>query len=89
MAQRLAFEERATIEAMTNEGFSAGRSPWQRPTNEQTNGLLRRWLRTGTDLIVGRVRLAVIGDWLNKMPRNLHGWESSHSVYTALSRVDR
>ena len=69
--------------------FCEPRSPWQRPTNEQTNGLLRRWLRKGTDINVGQVRLAVIEDWLNTMPRKLHGWESSHSVYTALTCVHR
>ena len=65
--------------------FCEPRSPWQRPTNEQTNGLLRRWLPKGTDLNVGQVRLAIIEDRLNTTPRKLHGWESSHSVYTALN----
>ena len=69
--------------------FCEPRSPWQRPTNEQTNGLLRRWLPKSTDLNIGQVRLAVIEDWLNTMPRKLHNWESSHSVYTALTCVHR
>ena len=69
--------------------FCDPRSPWQRPTNEQTNGLLRRWLPKGTDLNVGAVRLAVIEDRLNTMPRKLHDWDSAHSVYTALCRNDR
>ena len=69
--------------------FCEPRSPWQRPTNEQTNGLLRRWLPKGTDLIIGAVRLAIIEDRLNTMPRKLHDWDSAHSVYTALCRNDR
>ncbi len=31
--------------------------PRQRPTNEQTNGLLRRWLPKGSNLNIGQVRL--------------------------------
>ena len=69
--------------------FCDPRSPWQRPTNEQTIGLLRRWLPKGTDLNIGSVRLAIIEDLLNTMPRKLHDWHSAHSVYAALSRNHR
>lgn len=69
--------------------FCDPHSPWQRPTNEHTNGLLRRWLPKGTDLDIGPVRLAVIEDRLNTMPRKLHDWDSTHSVYAALSRNHR
>ena len=65
--------------------FCEPRSPWQRPTNEQTNGLLRRWLPKSTDLNIGPVRLAVIEDHLNTMPRKLHNWNSAQTAYTALS----
>ncbi len=65
--------------------FCDPHSPWQRPTNEQTNGLLRRWLPKGTDLNIGTVRLAVIEDHLNTMPRKLHDWDTAHSVYAALT----
>ncbi len=69
--------------------FCDPHSPWQQPANEQTNGLLRRWLPKGTDLNVGTVQLAIIEDHLNTMPRKLHHWDSAHSVYTALSRNHR
>ena len=81
----------ADIEAATGAEvyFCDPRSPWQRPTNEHTNGLLRRWLPKSTDLNVGAVRLAIIEDRLNTMPRKLHDWDSAHSVYTALCRNHR
>ena len=66
--------------------FCDPRSPWQRPTNEQTNGILRRWLPKGTDLNIGKPRLAVIEDRLNNMPRKLHHWASAQTVYNALCR---
>ena len=69
--------------------FCEPRSPWQRPTNEQTNGLLRRWLPKGTNLNIGQVRLALIQDSINMMPRKLHDWNSALSVYTELCRNDR
>ena len=65
--------------------FCEPRSPWQRPTNEQTNGLLRRWLPKSTDLDIGAVRLAIIEDHLNTMPRKLHNWNSAQTAYTALN----
>jgi len=65
--------------------FCDPHSPWQRPTNEQTNAMLRRWLPKGTDLDIGPAQLAIIEDNLNTMPRKLHDWHSAHSVYTALT----
>lgn len=65
--------------------FCDPRSPWQRPTNEQTNGLLRRWPPKSTDLDIGPVRLAIIEHNLNTMPRQPHQWQSAQTVYTAQS----
>ena len=42
-------------------------------------------LPKGTNLDIGTVPLAVIEDNLNTMPRRLHGWETAHTVYTALT----
>ena len=85
MARWADIEKNTAIEVY----FCEPRSPWQRPTNEQTNGLLRRWLPKSTDLDIGAVRLAVIEDNLNTMPRRIHNWDSAHSVYTALCRNHR
>ena len=65
------------------------RSPWQRPSNEQTNGLLRRWLPKGTNLNLNPIHLALIQDALNHMPRKLHNWNPAQYVYTMLCRNHR
>ena len=65
--------------------FCEPRSPRQRPSNEQTNGLLRRWLPKGTNLDIGPIRLAITADNLNHMPRKLHNWKSAHTIYTHLN----
>ena len=69
--------------------FCEPHSPWQRPTNEQTNGLLRRWLPKGTPLDLNPLRLAIIEDKLNTMPRKLHDWQSAADIYTRLTRNHR
>ncbi len=61
--------------------FCEARSPWQRATNEQTNGIIRRWLPKSTDLDINPVRLAIIEDHLNTMPRKLHNWRTAQTIY--------
>ena len=69
--------------------FCDPHSPWQRGSNEHTNGLLRQWLPKGTSLDIAQLRLAVIEDKLNHMPRRLHHWTSAHGIYTQLTCNDR
>ena len=69
--------------------FCEPHSPWQRGTNEQTNGLLRRWLPKGTPLDLSPLRLSIIEDNLNWMPRRLHNWQSAADIYTQLARNHR
>jgi IS30 family transposase len=73
----MAQHDRLKIDAGIQVYFCDPQSPWQRGTNENTNGLLRQYFPKGTDLSIHSAEeISAVAAALNARPRKTLGWKT-------------
>ena len=85
--REMAEHVRFTIDTDTKVYFCDPKSPWQRGSNENTNGLLRQYFPKGSDLSVhSQARLNAVARELNGRPRQTLGWRPPSEKVAELLR---
>ena len=83
MAQHASLKINAGVQVY----FCDPHSPWQRGSNENTNGLLRQYFPKGTDLSAhGAEAIAAVAATLNARPRKTLAWKTPAEAFEQLLR---
>jgi len=78
----MAQHERLRIDTGLDIYFCDPQSPWQRGSNENTNGLLRQYFPKGTDLSLhGADELSAVAHALNTRPRKTLAWRTPAEAF--------
>ncbi|KAA8946832.1 IS30 family transposase, partial [Mycobacterium sp.] len=81
--KELALHQQITARIGTRVFFCDAHSPWQRGSNENTNGLLRDYFPKGSDLAhISPGQLQRVTDELNDRPRKTLGWARPADLIT-------
>lgn len=81
MAQHKLFTKNTKI----NVYFAYPYSPWQRPSNENTNGLIRDFFPAGTDFnSIKNKRIKEVQSWLNERPRKVLDYDTPMNLISKL-----
>lgn len=79
--KELSDHARFTVESGVKVFIADPHSPWQRGTNENTNGLMRQYFPKGTDLSRWSAReIQAVANTLNSRPRKTLGWKTPAEV---------
>jgi len=78
MAQHKLFTKNTKIQVY----FTHPYSPWERPTNENSNGLIRDYFPAGTDFnLISKARLKEVQNQLNERPRHVLDYRTPKEVF--------
>ena len=81
--KELSLHQQITARTGTRVFFCDAHSPWQRGSNENTNGLLRDYFPKGTDLAhISPEELQRVADEINDRPRKTLGWARPADLIT-------
>jgi transposase, IS30 family len=78
MAQHKLFTKHTKVQVY----FAHPYSPWERPTNENSNGLVRDYFPAGTDFnTISKARLKEVQNQLNERPRHVLDYRTPKEVF--------
>ena len=81
MAQHKLFTKHTKIQVY----FTHPYSPWERPTNENSNGLVRDYFPAGTDFnLISKARLKEVQNQLNERPRHVLDYKTPKEVFAEM-----